>query len=557
MRSLRTLTLTNNTRMSGALPTRLTSLRRLEALLAGDTRLCAPSDASFQNWLEGVWKRRLSPCVRDGLPMAYLTQAVQSRVFPVPLVAGEDALLRVFLTAARAGGQGIPRVRARFYIDGQERHVVDLPGKSTPIPTEVNEGSRSASANAEVPGEIVQPGLEMVIEIDPDGTLASGTGLTKRIPESGRLAIEVRAMPVFDLTIIPFLWTQNPDSSIVDVAKGMAASPEEHELLWHTRTLLPIGNLDVTAHEAVQSSTNDAFSLVHETDAIHAMEGASGHYMGMMSGPVTGAAGVANQPGKKSFSVPVSSTMAHELGHNLSLAHAPCGDPGGPDPSFPETDGSIGAWGYDFREDGRLVPPSRPDLMSYCGPRWISDYHFTNALRYRLHTAAPEGLSSLVATPARSLLLWGGVGAGGAPFLEPAFVVEAPASLPRSTGEYGIIGRTGAGDELFSLSFEMPQVADGDGRSSFAFVLPVQPEWPDQLASITLSGPGGSVTLDQDTNRPITILRNPRTGQIRGILRGAAAAPQNVDATVSALSLDPGLERLTSRGIPGPDDWTQ
>ena len=203
------------------------------------------------------------------------------------------------------------------------------------------------------------------------------------------------------------------------------------------------------------------------------------------------------------------------------------------------------------------MPPSRPDLMSYCGPRWISDYHFTNALRYRLHTAAPEGLSSLVATPARSLLLWGGVGAGGAPFLEPAFVVEAPASLPRSTGEYGIIGRTGAGDELFSLSFEMPQVADGDGRSSFAFVLPVQPEWPDQLASITLSGPGGSVTLDQDTNRPITILRNPRTGQIRGILRGAAAAPPNVDATVSALSLDPGLERLTSRGIPGPDDWTQ
>ena len=45
--------------------------------------------------------------------------------------------------------------------------------------------------------------------------------------------------------------------------------------------------------------------------------------------------------------------------------------------------------------------------------------------------------------------------------------------------------------------------------------------------------------------------------QQRGIRRGAAAAPQNVDATVSALSLDPGWERLTSRGIPGPDDWTQ
>ena len=287
------------------------------------------------------------------------------------------------------------------------------------------------------------------------------------------------------------------------------------------------------------------------------MESGTGYYMGLMPPPVTGAAGVGFIATRVSFSIPNSATIAHELGHNLSLYHAPCGGAEGPDPSFPETDGSIGAWGYDLREGGQLVPPSRPDLMSYCDPYWISDYHFTNALRYRLHTAAGGGLSSLVSAPVRSLLLWGGVDAGGAPFLEPAFVVKAPASLPRSTGEYEIIGRTGDGDVLFSLPFQMPEVADGDGRSSFTFVLPVQPEWADQLTSITLSGPGGSVTLDQGTNRPVTILRNPRTGQIRAILRGAAAAPESVDATVSALSLDPGLERLSSRGIPDPEGWTQ
>ena len=135
--------------------------------------------------------------------------------------------------------------------------------------------------------------------------------------------------------------------------------------------------------------------------------------------------------------------------------------------------------------------------------------------------------------------------------------MEAPASLPRSTGEYEISGRSGAGDELFSLSFEMPQVADGDGRSSFAFVLPVQPDWADQLARITLSGPGGSVTLNQETDRPVTILRNPRTGQIRGILRDRPDATQVRDDAVSALSQEPGMEVLTSRGIPDPDDWTR
>ena len=130
-------------------------------------------------------------------------------------------------------------------------------------------------------------------------------------------------------------------------------------------------------------------------------------------------------------------------------------------------------------------------------------------------------------------------------------------SLPRSTGAHEIHGRTAAGDELFSLSFDMPEVADGAGISSFAVVLPLQPEWADQLASITLSGPGGTVTLDQETDRPVTILRNPGTGQIRGILRDVTAAALIRGTTASGLSLDPGMEMLTSRGIPAREDWTR
>ena len=556
--ALRSLSLSRNAGMFGVVPGRLEGLSRLEALLAADTHLCAPSDASAQNWLKGAWKRRVDPCSRGLLPRAYLTQAVQSREFPVPLVAGERALLRVFVTAPRGSAERFPPVRARFYDGGRERFVLDVPGKSAPVPDLVSEGSLSITANAEIPGEIVQPGLEMVLEIDPEGTLGPVPGLTKRIPETGRQAVEVRSMPTFDLTLIPFLWRSDPDPSIVDLVNAMAKDPENHELLWAARTLLPIGDLEVTAHEPVLSHRNNAYTLLAETEAIRVMEGGSGYTMGMMPTPVTGAAGLAFRPGKSSFAIPHELVTAHELGHNLSLGHAPCGGPGLLDPSYPDTRGSIGAWGYDFREAGRLVPPGRPDLMSYCSPSWwISDYHFTNMLRFRLHTAATGEVSSLVAAPARSLLLWGGVDAGGTPFLEPAFVVKAPASLPRSTGEHRIAGRNVDGDELVSLAFEMPEVADGDGGSSFAFVLPVQPEWALQLASITLTGPGGSVTLDQDTDRPVTILRNPRTGQIRAILRGAQAAPQNLDATVSALSLAPGLERLTSRGIPDPDDWTQ
>ena len=204
MSRLRWLSLTNNSGMSGPLPATLTDLLQLETLLAGSTDLCAPPDPGFQAWLEGVHRRRVAACAKGDPPMAYVTQAVQSREYPVPLVAGEKALLRVFVTAALHTTVGIPPVQARFYLNGTERHVADIPAKTTPIPTEVLEHDLSISANAEISGEIVHPGLEMVIEIDPDGTLDPGLGVAKRIPETGRLAVEVREMPVFDLTVIPF-----------------------------------------------------------------------------------------------------------------------------------------------------------------------------------------------------------------------------------------------------------------------------------------------------------------------------------------------------------------
>ena len=551
MNHLRELDVTNNAGLSGALPEQLTELR-IDLLAAGGTDLCAPSGDAFLQWLGAVAKRRVIPCP-DGEPAsAYLTQAVQSRSYPVPLVAGRPALLRVFVTAARAGGASMPPVRARFYLDGVETHVADIASSSAPIPTDVDEGDLAASANAEVPGEVIQPGLEMVIEIDPEGALDPALGVARRIPAEGRGAVDVRAMPTLRLTLVPFLLEQMPDSSILALTAAMAADPGGHELLHGTRTLLPVGELDVTAHEPVLISSNNAYDLFRETIAIWAMEGWTGHYMGTISGRTSVARGIASVPGRVSFSVPDSRIIAHELGHNLSLSHAPCGAAGGPDPTFPEQDGTIGAWGYDLRR-GRLVTPDRPDVMSYCEPPWISDYYFTNALRFRIRDEA-ERVTGAAATSGRSILLWGGVDLEGKPFLDPAFVLEAPGSLPPPGGEYLITGRDARGRELFSLGFDMPVPADGDGRPSFAFMLPAGDGWAGDLADITLTGPDGSDTLNRESRRAMAILRNPRTGQVRGILRRPPPVTQAAMDGVGRLA-GPGLEVLLSLGLPGAEAW--
>ena len=547
MASLRTLGLAGNPSMAGPLPAELAGLSRLEALLAGSTGLCVPVDGALQAWLKRVHRRRIASC--EGPSGATLTQAVQSRRFPVPLVAGEEALLRVYVTAPNPTTATIPAVRARFYHDGAEAHVEEIPGKPTVIPAEVAENLLSATANARIPGHVVQPGLEMVIEIDPEGTLDPELGVATRIPESGRLPVEVGAMPVLDLTLVPFVWAEDPDYSVRELVRDMAADPENHGLLRLTRTLLPVAGLDVTSHGFVMSDSRHSAVLLRETTAIRAMEGGTGHYMGLMSPPVDGPSGLAHLPGRSSFGQPWSTLIPHLLGHNFNLGDAPCGDVVRLDRSYPDPLGAIGTWGYDARGNGRLIPPTRLDIMSYCDPVWISDYHFTNALRFRLSEADSVGLP-MVTAPTRSLLLWGGVDADGRPFLEPAFVVDAPAALPRSSGGFRLTGRRDDGVELFSFSFAMPVVADGDGSSGFAFVLPVEAGWAGTLSAVTLSGPGGSVAMDGESDLSMAVLRDPRTGRVRAILRDLAGTVLTQADAAALVSPEPELEVLYSRGIP-------
>ena len=547
---LRRLYVSGNHAMEGQLPASLAELSALEALQAGGTEICAPPE--LLTWLESIPSRRVALCNAEPVE-AYLTQAVQSPKFPVPLVAGEEALLRVFVTAARTNDARIPPVRASFHLGGTLAHVTDIPSQPGPIPTEFDERSLARSANAVIPAHLIRPGLEMVVEVDPDGTLDPGLGVARRIPKTGRAAVDVREMPVLDLTLIPLIWTHRPDSSVVTTVAAMSANPESHEMLKDTRALLPVGDLNVTAHEPVRTSAGSwsrygafyPWSAWHGiAQAIRVMEGGTGHYMSVIS---DSAGGIAEQGGRTAFSGLNPGTIAHELGHNMSLKHAPCGGTPDVDHAYPHSDGTIGDWGYDFRDGGRLVPPQSYDLMSYCGPTWVGSYSFDKALRFRLGDEGTSG--ALLTGPVRSLLLWGGVTAEGQPYLEPAFVVDAPPALPASTGEYTVTGQTALGDELFSLSFAMPEVSHGDGSSSFAFALPVDPSWAGALARLVLAGPGGTMTLDGETARPMVILRNPSSGQVRGFLRDLP------EADAPAVSSEPELEVLFSRGVPNPEAW--
>ena len=205
--------------------------------------------------------------------------------------------------------------------------------------------------------------------------------------------------------------------------------------------------------------------------------------------------------------------------------------------------------------------------MGYCEPQWIGDYNFSKALRFRIAdegavvVEAPEVLAAV-----KSLLVSGRVDANSTLHLDPAFIVEAPPVLPNGSGPYALTGRHADGSELFSMAFQMTEVADGDGRSSFLFALPVQATWESELASLVLSGPDGAIEMREGSEPLKAITRDSRTGQVRAILDNVSDLPrelltQNValDAMVGEVvgAGTTGLEVMVSRGVPDAAAWRQ
>ncbi len=127
-----------------------------------------------------------------------------------------------------------------------------------------------------------------------------------------------------------------------------------------------------------------------------------------------------------------SETFVHELGHAHGLKHAPCsrfGGISGVDPNYPHDGAKIGVYGYDLETTALKPPTAWVDMMSYCEPTWISDYHFDKLARELQRVAS----GARVVPPSPAPTTWRLVtvdGDGGTALGESIPAIDLPTGAP-------------------------------------------------------------------------------------------------------------------------------
>jgi hypothetical protein len=503
----------------------------------------------------------------------YLTQSIQSYTGTVPLVANRDGYLRVFVTASQTNAAG-PDVRVRFYQNGLQvsEQTIVRTGTTPLVP---NEASLGSSWNLPVARTLIQPGLSIRVDVDPANAVPETSESDNAFPASGTpLLFDVRTAAPFQVTFIPVV--TSVDGRVGGVTAGnkdqfLAAAMKMHPL--STFDAVVGGSLTVPASVAPLQSDNGNNSwntILGQVQARRVADGSSRYYMGIVnpnySGGVAGIGYVGDPIALAWDKLPsAASVAAHEWGHNWGRNHAPCGDAGGTDPSYPYPGGNIGVYGLDVAAL-QLKTPTSPDLMGYCNNEWISDYTYRAVLQFRgAETGIATGMGQAVQP---TIVVWGRV-EDGALVLEPAFEAVTRPQLPERGGAYRLEGWAEDGSRVFGFEFDPLAVADDRrGAAHFAFAVPLSPERAARLGSLRLEGRGrsaevrrtggeaprvtvtrrgaGRVGLEWDASRaPLVVVRDPRTGEILSFARGGRA---EVVTDAAELLLTPS-DRVRSRSV--------
>lgn len=317
----------------------------------------------------------------------------------VPIVAGRDALMRVWLSLD-AKYDGKPVV-ARLRINGVAEPI-EVNGVVTGSPTDQDLGS---TLNFTIPGASIVPGFAFRVELLQPLFDTKGANAGAYWPDSKGYA-STNAVSVgqsLKIVLVPIKYGADGSNRLPDTTPAMIQSYTD---LFYG--MYPAPAIDLTVRDPVQYNQDvdpngyGWSELLDFVGQLRQQDGAAyeSYYYGIFapaasfgqfcSGGCVAGLGNLGGPGESYLRAAIGlgyqengiavTTAVHEIGHTHGRQHSPCGGAAGTDPQYPYSGADIGVWGYHLLTQQLFAPKSAKDVMGYCEPYWISDFTYSGIL---------------------------------------------------------------------------------------------------------------------------------------------------------------------------------
>ncbi len=434
---------------------------------------------------------------------AHVTQAIQNFAGTVPLVAGREALLRVFVTTPSTNSLQ-PAVRVRLYDGTSLFRTFTINAPTGSVPTSVVEGTLNNSWNATLTASDMRVNLRIQVDVDPTDLISEPDETDNVWPRSGTADLDVRTVAPFNLVFVPVR------QSVNNLTGNITSSNMESAFLSMTRRMFPLNQINASVRAtyttnapALQSGDSNGawLTILSEMNSLRVADGSSANYYGVVNVSYGGGiAGYAYVPGRAGVGWDKSGSAlrvtAHELGHNFGRRHvAACGS-GNTDANYPYSGGVIGNVGFN-QGTGALVAATTTDIMGYCSTQWISDYTWSNVMNFRGPAPAVAGLMT---GPQPVLMVWGRV-LNGVVTLEPAVRMVTRPVVADRPGRYRLELRDKLGRTMTGFTFTPDDIDHNGDAQAFAFAVPLDAATEARLVSVAIVG--GSNGPVEQTASPV------------------------------------------------------
>ncbi len=457
------------------------------------------------------------------------------------LVPQRETWVRAFVVADSAG-VAAPTVRLTAFHGATAAGSVAMTGPATlpvlaagsALPASLR-NSGAQSFNARLDDSWVRAGLRVEVTVDPDQRSGAPVVATSTPAVGTGTRIDLVLVPVVSGSNTPTVASNAAALALDELTRRLPVARDNISVTVRA----PYTLTSVT--DGVDAS-GEWSSALSELERLRDQEAPNRHYYGLVRPMVSaGTAGIgyvnrvgSSSPALASLGWDTSRgswlrTLIHELGHNYSREHAPCGGVSSSDANYPYSGGALGPTPlFDVLADAVVSPVNLSDVMGYCGGLWFSDYNLREVQRFleARPQVAPLVTAQAVSGPTGKaaatevIVVSGAIGLDGVR-LAPVQALPGTAELAEQ-GEYAVRLRTVDGG-VFELPFDAVTVDHAmPPERHFRVRIPN----PGPLQSLEVLR-GGSVIARRAADQP--------TAEIARAM--AAAAPAQVVSVGDALQV--------------------